>query len=56
MLGRIAIIIAASVALGILSAPTDGLARGGGGHGRGVFGGGGHFGGGFGGGGFGVAA
>ena len=54
MLRRLAIIIAASVALGILSAPTDGLARGGGGHGGGGFGGGGHFGGGFGGGGFGV--
>jgi hypothetical protein len=44
MLRKIAIIIAASVALGILSAPTDGLAGGGGGHGGGGFGGGGHFG------------
>jgi hypothetical protein len=32
MLRRIAIIIAGSIALGILSAPTDGWARGGGGH------------------------
>jgi hypothetical protein len=54
MLRRIAIIIAVSLALGILSAPTDGVARGGGGHGGGGFGGGGHFGGDFGGGGFGV--